>query len=100
MQSKLNVIIVIRLTISSHLSALFILIARRKGKVFTDVHEAQTWYGARDKCANLGLKLLTINSQQKSDEMAELLQELNETYVELKLQCYPHATSCKLWSVL
>ena len=48
-------------------------------KVFTNVYEAQTWYGARDKCANLRLKLLTINSQEKNDEVGELLQELNET---------------------
>ena len=68
------------------LSALFTLTVERKGTVFIDVHETQTWHGARDKCANLGLKLLTINSQEKNDEVAELLQELNETYVLLKLQ--------------
>ena len=48
-------------------------------KVFTNVYEAQTWYGARDKCAERGLKLLTINSQEKKDEVEELLQELSET---------------------
>ena len=63
----------------STLNTIFILTAGRKVKVFSDVYDAQTWYEARDKCAELGLKLLTINSQEKNDELVELLQELNET---------------------
>ena len=55
------------------------MIAAQKVKVFKDVHEAQTWYGARDKCAEFGLHLLSINSEEKNDEVVEFLREVNET---------------------
>ena len=44
-----------------------------------DIHEEQTWEGARETCDELGLRLLTINSVEKNTEVAKLLRDIDDT---------------------
>ena len=42
------------------------------------IHKEQTWEEARDKCDELGLRLMTINSEQKNTEVEQLLRGLDD----------------------
>ena len=56
----------------------FFWIVKRGKRVVVLIHEEQTWEEARETCDELGLRLLTINSEKKNTKVAELLQEVNE----------------------
>ena len=49
-------------------------------RIVTDLHDAQTWEGAGDKCNELGLRLLTINSEGRNVQVEQVLQGFNEMY--------------------
>ena len=56
----------------------FLLDSETRQRVVVDIHEEQTSDEARETCNNLGLRLLTINSEEKNTKVAELLQDVNE----------------------
>ena len=57
----------------------FRLVGRRTRVVAeVGIHEEQTWEEARDKCDELGLRLMTINSKQKNTGVEQLLQGLDD----------------------
>ena len=52
-------------------------------RIVNESHTARTWAGARDYCSSYGLRLVTVKSREKNNEMIRLLRELNQTYVKL-----------------
>ena len=54
----------------------FLLDSETRQRVVVDIHEEKTSDEARETCNNLGLRLLTINSEEKNTKV--LLQDVNE----------------------
>ena len=47
-------------------------------RVVDEIHGEQTWEEAREECDQLGLRLLTINSEEKNTDVEHLLQGVND----------------------